>query len=361
MIDFLVIGGGIAGTSAAAALSTLGAVTLLEAEPALGYHASGRSAAMFLESYGNGPVRALNAASAATHRETGVLSPRGLLIVAGPGEEERFARTHAAFGATPVTPGEAAALWPILDTAACTRAAHLGEVFDLDTDRLLQHFARTARENGAVIRTGHTVSAVTRLDGGWAVEARSGGETTTIEARILVNAAGAWADQVAAMAGVPSPGIQPYRRSMARIPAPGGLDTRSWPFVDEVAERWYAKPDAGAWLVSPAEEDPMDPHDAWADDMVIAEGLARYEAFVTEPVTRVETTWAGLRSFAPDRALVIGPAPSDPAFLWCAGQGGYGFQTAPAASRLLADLVAGRPPELDPALCAALSPARFPA
>jgi glycine/D-amino acid oxidase-like deaminating enzyme len=111
--------------------------------------------------------------------------------------------------------------------------------------------------------------------------------------------------------------------------------------------------------VSPAEEDAMEPHDAWADDMVLAEGIARYEAMVSEPVTRVETTWAGLRSFSPDRALVLGPDPDAPDFVWCAGQGGYGFQTSPAASRLLADLVSGRTPEIDAGMVARLVPARF--
>ena len=146
---------------------------------------------------------------------------------------------------------------------------------------------------------------------------------------------------------------------MARIPAPGGQDVRGWPMMMAAGEDWYAKPDAGKLLVSPAEEDPMPPHDAFADDMVLAEGLARYEEMVTEPVTRLETSWAGLRTFSPDRCLVIGRAPQDDGFFWVAGQGGYGFQTSPAASQLAADLVAERAPELDPAMVAALSPARF--
>jgi glycine/D-amino acid oxidase-like deaminating enzyme len=124
-------------------------------------------------------------------------------------------------------------------------------------------------------------------------------------------------------------------------------------------ETWYAKPDAGALIVSPSEEDPSHPHDAWPDDLVLAEGLARYEAMVTTPVTRLLASWAGLRTFAPDRVLVIGPDPSEPSFVWLSGQGGYGFQTSPAASRLAADLLAGRPPALDTGTVAALSPARF--
>ncbi len=355
MKDFLVIGGGIAGISAAAHLAQLGSVLVLEAESALGYHASGRSAAMFLESYGNATVRALNSASAAVHRDSGVLSRRGFLMVAAADQEGRFETEHVAFGADRISVADATGLWPILDAGHCTRAAFFADAHDIDTDRLLQHFARQARNSGAEILTDQSVTAIRRTDTGWIVETPTGEH----RARRLVNAAGAWADQIALLAGIPALGIQPYRRSMARLPAPGGLDTRDWPFVDEVTEAWYAKPDAGGWIVSPADEDPVEPQDAWADDMVIAEGLARYQPFATQDVTRVETTWAGLRSFAPDRALVLGPDPLDTGFLWCAGQGGYGFQTAPAAARLLADLAAGRMPEIDTALVGALVPDRL--
>jgi len=146
---------------------------------------------------------------------------------------------------------------------------------------------------------------------------------------------------------------------MARIPAPGGLDVARWPMIFGAGETWYAKPDAGALIVSPAEEDPSVPHDAFADDMVLAEGLARYEEMVTEPVTRLLANWAGLRTFAPDRVPVIGYAADAPGFFWLAGQGGYGFQSCPAASALAADLVLGRVPEASAALVAALSPRRF--
>jgi len=146
---------------------------------------------------------------------------------------------------------------------------------------------------------------------------------------------------------------------MARIPAPGGLDVAGWPLLFGPGESWYAKPDAGGWIVSPAVEDPVEPHDVWADDMVLAEGIARYQEHVSVEVTRVETSWAGLRTFAPDRALVIGPDTAAPEFFWCAGQGGYGMQTAPAAAALLAAHVAGTGSELDRRAIAALHPARF--
>ncbi|MCX8509670.1 MAG: FAD-binding oxidoreductase, partial [Rhodobacteraceae bacterium] len=179
------------------------------------------------------------------------------------------------------------------------------------------------------------------------------------EGRILINAAGAWVDEVARMAGVVSPGFTPMRRSMARIPAPDGLDVSGWPMVFGVGESWYCKPDAGAMIVSPAEEHPMDPHDAWADDMVLAEGLARYEARMTAPVTRLLASWAGLRTFAPDRVPVIGFAPRRDDYFWLAGQGGYGFQTAPAISAFVAERIGGHPSGVGAGIAAAVDPARF--
>jgi len=355
--DFLIIGGGIAGVSAGARLSELGTVLLLEAEPALAYHASGRSAALYEAQYGKPATIALNLASRADHEnlDGGVLSPRGLMMLAAPGEEEVFAADIAAMGLPRISVEEAVAMVPVLNPAAIAGVAAHGDAWDIDTDRLIQNFASEIRANGSHVRTGQDVTAITRTARGWDVT--TGGEV--LSARSLVNAAGAWADRVAAMAGIAPLGVTPYRRSMARLPAPGGHDVSSWPMVMGLREAWYAKPDAGALLVSPAEEDPAEPHDAWADDMVLAEGLARYEAHVTEPVTRLLANWAGLRSFAPDRNLVLGPDPLDSSFIWSAGQGGYGIQTAPAASALVADLVAGRAPELDPGMVARLRPDRL--
>jgi len=146
---------------------------------------------------------------------------------------------------------------------------------------------------------------------------------------------------------------------MARIPVPDGHDVGRWPMVFGAGEDWYAKPDAGALIVSPAEEHATTPHDAYADDMVLAEGLARYEEHVTTPVTRMLSNWAGLRTFAPDRTLVLGPDVGEPTFIWCACQGGYGMQSAPGASQLLADLISGTPSDLSKDTIAALSPQRF--
>ena len=354
--DFLIIGGGIAGVSAAAALSALGRVLLVEAEDHLAHHASGRSAAMYEPRYGKPAVVELSLASGDLFRSLpGLLSDRGLMILGGPGEEDALAADAAAMHLEPIPVAAARAMIPILNPAAITAAAFSPEAWDLDTDMLLQHFAKTARGNGAQVVTGARVAALTRDGDGW----RAGWTGGSTSARIVVNAAGAWADTVAAMAGVARLGLIPHRRSMARLPAPGGHDVSKWPMIFGAGETWYAKPDAGALIVSSADEDPMEPHDAWADDMVLAEGLARYEAMVTEPVTRLLSNWAGLRTFAPDRVPVIGMAPAAPGFFWLAGQGGYGFQSAAAAARLAADLIGGRAPALPAPLVAALSPARF--
>ncbi len=357
MIDFLVISGGIAGTSAGARLSELGHTVVLEAESALGYHASGRSAALYEAQYGLPSTVALNIASGDYHRSAngGYLSDRGFMLLAGPGEEDAFAHDCAALKAHPIDLAEAQAKVPILNPDTVTQAAFHAEAYDIDTERLIQDFAKTVRRNGGAVETGRKVTAITRTKTGWEVQAREAHYTC----RALVNAAGAWVDHIAQMADVAPIGIRPLRRSMARIAAPGGHDVTHWPMIFGPGESWYAKPDAGAFLVSPAEEDPSEPMDAWADDLVLAEGMARYEERVTEPVTRPIATWAGLRSFSPDRALVLGPDPSETQFIWCAGQGGYGFQTAPAASQLVADLVAGRPSVLPAEAVSALRPDRL--
>lgn len=356
MIDFLVIGGGIAGVSAAARLSELGKVVVLEREKALAYHASGRSAALFEPSYGAPTVKALSAVSRDYHETAhgGVLSPRGLMIVAGADGAEAFARDCAAMGLPDIAVDDALGMVPILDRTRIDRAAYHPDAWDIDTDLQVQNFARELRAHGGQIVLGAEVTDVRKDTNGWVVTAGH-----TFEARCVVNAAGAWGDPIAEMAGLAPIGLRPLRRSMARIPAPGGHDVTHWPMFFGPGEDWYAKPDAGALLVSPAEEDLQKPHDAWADDMVLAEGSDRYGQYVTERVDRLLSSWAGLRTFAPDRTLVLGPAPQDESFIWCVGQGGYGFQTAPGASQTLADTVAGKVPEVGAEVAAALSPARF--
>jgi glycine/D-amino acid oxidase-like deaminating enzyme len=354
--EVIVIGGGVAGLTLAADLAEGGALVLvLEAEAAVGYHTSGRSAALYEPTYGAPAVRDLSVASGEWFHASGLLGPRGLMILGREAERDLFAHDLAAMGLERLPLDEAFARVPVLRRDVVTLAGYHANAWDIDTDRLLQGAVARIRAWGGTVRLNARVSAIARGGGAW--ELRVGAEV--VRAPVVVNAAGSWVTVVAQMAGVAGPRFQPYRRSMARIPAPGGLDVSGWPMIFGAGETWYAKPDAGALIVSPAEEHAMDPHDAWADDMVLAEGVARYEEFVTEPVTRMLSNWAGLRTFAPDRVLVIGPDPVAPGFFWQAGQGGYGFQTAPAAARLGADLILGRAPEVGADLVAAVSPGRF--
>ncbi|MEM7724432.1 MAG: FAD-binding oxidoreductase [Pseudomonadota bacterium] len=355
--DFLIIGGGIAGISAGARLAPLGSSLVLEAEDHLAYHASGRSAALYEAKYGLPPTIALNEASY-THHATahgGVLSPRGFLMLAGPDDIAAFEHDCETMGLTEIPAEAALAKVPILNLDHLSRAAYADGASDIDTDKLVHDFARDIRQHGGRIDTGARVTDIQRTPQGWTV----GDGDKTHRCKTLINAAGAWADQIARLAGIAPLGLTPLRRSVARMPAPGGHDVTGWPMLFGPGETWYAKPDAGAWIVSPADEDPAEPHDAWADDMVLAEGIARYQPFVTEDVTWITSSWAGLRTFTPDRCLALGPDKDDPSFIWVAGQGGYGMQTSPAASQLVADLIAGRAPEIDAATVAALNPARF--
>lgn len=352
MSRIAIVGGGIAGLSAAATLAADGhEVAVFERESQLGYHASGRSAAIFEENYGNATICAFNRATAPVLTDMDALSPRGILLVAGADQSDSFQADLADLDMSELSVAEARDRVPILSDKVAFAAIHTG-ASDIDTDAVLQGFAKTARSHGARIETGAPVEAAFPGRG-----LRVAG--SEVSAEIIVNAAGAWADDMANLAGVPGLGLQPCRRSMVRLPAPGGHDVRDWPMLLGAGESWYAKPDAGGWIVSPAEEDPVDPMDAWADDIVLAEGLDRYAAFVSEPVTRVEANWAGLRTFAPDRSLVIGEDPLAPGFFWLAGQGGYGFQTCAGAAIHLSALVAGQPSPLGDAVARAVSSGRF--
>jgi D-arginine dehydrogenase len=360
--DVLVIGGGMAGVGAAARLAGEAEVILLEAEDAIGRHSTGRSAAIFLRNYGNATLRALNAASESVFREpegisdSSLLSRRGEMLVASEEElPDLEAYMRGAEGMERLTPEEALELMPILRPEAIAAAAIERDASDIDVDRMLQGFARLLRREGGRIVTEAGARGITRQNGLWRVETLAG----IFEAPLLVNAAGAWADEVAALAGLTRLGLQPLRRSAAILPLPEEIDISAWPLFASAAERWYAKPEAGKLMVSPADEDPVEPHDAWADDMVLAEGLYRYESAVTLPVTRVERSWAGLRTFAPDRTPVVGFSGEAEGFFWLAGQGGYGIQTAPALSQLTADLCLGRASTLEAEVLAALSPLRF--
>ena len=354
--DYIIIGGGIAGLSLGAKLAGAGSLLLIERETNLGYHASGRSAALYEPNYGPPEIVALSSESSdAFHAMAGILTPRGVMSVAGEGQDALFGQDVDAMDMQEISIDEACHIVPILNPKAVWRAARADHAWDIDTDLLLQGHAATLRALGGQVVTKANVTAITPQLGGWTIQAGD----QTYSGKMLINAAGAWADQIATLAGVNPIGIQPLRRSMARIPAPANHDVSGWPMMFGAGETWYAKPDAGALIVSPADADLVEPQDAWADDMVLAEGIARYEAMVTSPVTQLLANWAGLRSFTPDHVPVIGHDLMQPNFFWLAGQGGYGFQTSPAASELAFNLLTWQPSNLSRPLIMKLSPLRF--
>lgn len=360
--DVLIIGGGMAGISAAARLSAPVDVTVLEGEADLGYHSTGRSAAIFIRNYGNKTLRTLNAASEPDLTnpvgvsDRSLLSPRGEMLIATKQNMPALeAYLDSAEDMDRLSPDEAGKLVPILNTDRLAAAAIEHSAQEIDVDRMLQGYARLATTQGAHIIRKAKVTACRKSGNVWQVETSQG----NFETPIVVNAAGAWADEVAMMAGVKPLGLVGMRRSMAVIPTPDGHDASTWPLFADATEGFYAKPDAGNLLVSPADEDPVDPHDVWADEMVLAEGLHRFEQAVTVPVTRLLHSWAGLRTFAPDRTPVVGFDPNASGFFWLAGQGGYGIQTAPALSKLMMSLIINTDPELGRDVIAALSPERF--
>ena len=363
--DILIVGAGIAGAGLAAAIDGRRDVILLEQEARPGHHSTGRSAAIFIQNYGNAVIRGLNAASRPLFDvpdpaffPTPLLSPRGILFVAAGDElvdhEELLEESE---GLVPLSVQEATAMVPLLDPARIDAAAYERDASDIDVNALHQGWLKKARDKGSVLQVNAGLRSARRDGGRWRVETAAG----PIEANTIVNAAGAWADTVAAACGVKPIGLTPMRRSMAVLPCPEGYDCRHWPLVSSSGDRWYFKPDAGRLLVSPADEDPVEPHDAFVDDMVLAEGLDRYQQAVLADVTRVEASWAGLRTFAPDRTPVAGFDGGAEGFFWLAGQGGYGIQTSPALSLLAGNLLLGDDLPGDLArLAAALSPTRFP-
>ncbi|MCP4826322.1 MAG: FAD-binding oxidoreductase, partial [Shimia sp.] len=260
MIDFLIIGGGIGGISAAARLAPLGKTLVLEREPALGYHASGRSAAMFEPNYGSSSTVELSHASGDFFQSEGggFLSPRGVMFLAAKGEDEAFKHCCESFDATPMELQKATEMVPILNTDAIGNIAHHHSGEDIDTDRLIQWFAKTCRAHGGEVNTSQEVTKITKLSDGWEVHTKD----QVFRAKMLLNAAGAWVDEVAKLAGIGPLNVTPLRRSMARIPAPGGHDVNTCSMLLDIHVYWYSKPDAGSLIVSPAEEDPMKPFDA---------------------------------------------------------------------------------------------------
>lgn len=350
------VGGGIAGAAVAYELAVAGRTCLLERESQPGYHATGRSAALYAACYGPAAVRALTRASRPflEHPPAGfaahpLLSRRGVLFVAEPGQEAILSSLHDELRmdcpALEVLDADAAiSRLPVLrrDRTAC--ALSDVDVFDLDAQALHQGYLRGLKSRGGTIRCVAGVNGLSRQDAGWTV---SVGEER-LSARTVVNAAGAWCDEVALMAGLPALGIQPRRRSAFVFAGPPDRRHQGWPMAVGVSEDWYLKPDAAQWLASPANADDTVAQDVQPEELDIALGMHRIEEVTTLQVGRPVRTWAGLRTFAPDGLPVVGFDPRSDGFLWLAALGGYGIQTAPALGRIAAALAGGEslPPEL---------------
>lgn len=359
--DIAIIGGGIAGLGVAARLVPEASVIVIEREEAFATHSTGRSAAIFVRNYGNPTLRALTAASEpwfeAEIERAGapLLSPRGeLAVVDEAGVDALDSFVAEGDGLEKITPKEAVKLVPILRHDCIAGAALEANARDMDVDLIVQTYLRVLSRHDDQRLTGAQVVGLSSVSGGWRVETTKG----AVACKIVVNAAGAWADEIAELADVPTIGLQPMRRSAAILPAPAAMEIGTWPMVGALDESWYFKPMGGKLMVSPSDEDPIDPQDAWPDDLVLAEGLDRFAKATTYEVTRVERSWAGLRSFVGDRSPVAGYAPHADGFFWLAGQGGYGIQTSPALSQLSADLILGRTASIAAETVPALSPAR---
>lgn len=346
-VDFLVIGAGIAGASVASELIRHGSVLLLEAEDHPGYHTTGRSASMFLEFHSNLTLRALVRHSRPFFDSPPqgfaarpILGNRGVLFIARSDQLNSLARIIDKNYEDParVLRGDhrlAVSKHPALRPESVAACLWDPDAMDIDVHALLHGFLRAFRQSGGQLQTGERVTALRRDDSCW--KART--DKADYRASVIINAAGAWADEVGRIAGAQKIGLVPKRRSACIIPA-DTINVTKWPMVGDVDEEFYFKPDAGNLLLSPADETSMLPCDVYADELEIARAVACLEAATNIRVTRkIGRQWAGLRSFVEDRMPVVGYDAKAEGFFWLAGQGGDGIQTSPALSRLAAALV----------------------
>jgi D-arginine dehydrogenase len=347
--DILVIGAGMAGAAIAAHLSEHAQVHILEMEDQPGYHSTGRSAALFSQTYGNETIRALSRASRRFFFEPPegfcsipLVKPRPVLVFGLEARREafeRFVEHESASGAfEKVSPAQALALCPVL-----RRDGLLGGIIDKGTADIEVHelhhgYLRAFKRHGGKLTTGARVGGLVHVKDRWTVQTNIG----TFSSEIVVNASGAWAGELGQMALARDIGLQPCRRTAALIETPVGVSAEHWPMILDAEEKFYLKPDAGLLLLSPADETPCTACDAQPEELDVAIAIDRLQQSTTLQVQRVRKKWAGLRSFVKDRSPVVGYDPSQPGFFWLAALGGYGIQTAPALSVLAASLVLGR-------------------
>lgn len=346
--DYVIIGAGIAGASLGYELQAYGQVLILEQESQAGYHATGRSAALFLETYGNATIRALTTASRGfyTNPPPGfanvpLLTPRGAIYL-GRADELPALKTHLhnvqglVHSARWLEADELMQRLPILTPGLWQAGVEEPEAQDLDVHAIHQGYLRGLRARGGEIITDAKVHAISRDDSRLVLTTERASYTT----RTVINAAGAWADHVAKLAKIEPLGLVPKRRTGVIIDLPGGLDPSSWPHFGDISESFYAKPDGKKLFVSPCDETPDKARDARPDDYDVAVAMDRLQKATSLQITTLTNTLAGLRTFAPDRTPVVGYGA--PGFFWLAGQGGYGIQTAPAMARAAAALVQGQ-------------------
>jgi D-arginine dehydrogenase len=361
MFDVAIIGAGIAGASVAAELAPLMSVLLLEAEDQPGYHSTGRSNALWHETYGGPAVSPLTSASRAVFEDGGFLQRRKAITIAQSNDVSRVETFEAGFAGSGIAlerldRAQLETLVPGL-TAGWDLGVLEVDCFDIDVAGLHASVLRQARRAGAQIVARARVSAVACGSAGWNIETTAG----SFAASRIVNAAGGWADKIAHLAGVAPIGIVAYRRTITQLRLKREVDPDG-PFLIDINGTIYFRPEGNnrVW-VSPHDETAVEPSDVAPEEIDIATAIDRFQHVVDWPVAAVERSWAGLRSFAPDRLPVYGFDPQSTGFFWCAGQGGFGIQTAPAGAKLCAAQILGIAPdrsvaEIDPAPYA---PGRF--
>jgi D-arginine dehydrogenase len=347
--DAVVIGGGIAGVAVASELARDRSVLVLEMESGFAHHTTGRSAAAWIAGYGGPTVSPFANASlewfrsdadgASDHR---LLTRRGMLVVSESPDDDHYLDEYFENNGVEVDRETALELFPAVRPERCHRAVYDESVQDLDVMGAFATFRRLLLERGGSLEARAPMQSAERADGRWRISAGD----HVIESAILVDAAGAWADDVAASAGLAPIGLQPLRRTMASFAGPADVDATAWPLLLDAAEHFYTKPEGTGFMASPADETPQEPGDARPSMDDVATALDEVRVFTTLDPRSVRSSWAGLRTFAPDRAMVLGPDPAQQGFAWFAGLGGFGIMACPAAARSVVSLIdSGRLPD----------------